>query len=67
MKEVVCLLEIDSNGEEMWEMVDPDAGVCIEYFASKDAASRYARAHDITITEWITDDGDELGDIITEG
>ena len=56
MRNAVCLYEIDSNGEEMWEMVDPDAGVCIEYFASKDAARRYAKARDIKITEWIEED-----------
>lgn len=55
MRNAVCLLEIDSNGEEMWEMVDPDAGVCIDYFASKDAARRYAKARGIKIIEWIKD------------
>ena len=51
----VCLLEIDSNGEEMWEMVDPDAGVCIEYFSTKEDAEKYAAANGINITEWIED------------
>ena len=54
--DAVCLLEIDSsNGEEMWEMVDPVAGVCIEYFSSKDAAIEYATENGISITEWIED------------
>lgn len=52
---VVCWYEIDSNGEEMWEMVCPGTGKCVEYFASKEAARRYAKAHDIKITEWIED------------
>lgn len=55
MRNVVCLLEIDSNGEEMWEMVYPKAGACIEYFSSKDAAVEYASANNINITEWIED------------
>lgn len=55
MRNVVCLLEIDSNGEEMWEMVYPKAGACIEYFSSKDTAVEYATANNINITEWIED------------
>ena len=52
---VICMLEIDSNGEEMWEMVDPEAGDCIEYFPTRELAEEYANANNLEITEWIID------------
>lgn len=55
MRKVICLLEIDSNGKEMWEMVYPKAGACIEYFYTKEDAEKYAKDNNLEITEWVTD------------
>ena len=55
MRKVICLLEIDSNGEEMWEMVDPDASACIEYFSTREDAEKYAKDNNFEIDEWVTD------------
>ena len=55
MRNAVCWFEICADGSTQWEMVDPEAGICIEYFSNKDAAIEYASANDINITEWIED------------
>ena len=55
MRKVICLLEIDSNGEEMWEMVDPDVGICIEYFSTKEYAEKYVKDNSLEITKWVND------------
>ena len=55
MRKVVCWFEICTDGSTQWEMVDPEAAECIEYFRTKEDAEAYAKEHDLEITDWEID------------
>ena len=55
----ICLKEIDSDGNAIWEMVNEEKGECIDYFGSPDDAKEYASSHGIEITEFVVGDWKE--------
>jgi hypothetical protein len=54
-RKVVCWFELCTDGSTQWEMVDPEAAECIEYFRTKEEAIAYANEHDLEITDWEID------------
>lgn len=55
----VCLKEIDSDGNAIWEMVNEEKGECIDYFGSPEEAKGYASSHGIEITDFVVGDWKE--------